>query len=72
MIATHADEALALLDDPSPLEGELLGAIRYQANPAVLHQDETLMPRRKRVWSSWNYLRNGDKDSSAASMSLTG
>lgn len=62
VIATHADEALALLDDPSPLERQLLGAIRYQANPAVLHQDESLMPRRKSVWSSWNYLRNGERD----------
>jgi predicted NAD/FAD-binding protein len=62
VIATHADEALDLLDDPSPLEFELLGAIRYQANPAVLHQDESLMPRRKRVWSSWNYMRDGKAD----------
>ena len=62
VIATHADEALDLLDDPSSLEFELLGAIRYQANPAVLHQDESLMPRRKRVWSSWNYMRNGRGD----------
>jgi predicted NAD/FAD-binding protein len=59
VIAAHSDEALALLDRPSPLEHELLGAIRYQANPAVLHADATLMPRRRRVWSSWNYLRDG-------------
>ncbi len=62
VIAAHADEALDLLDDPSPLEFELLGAIRYQANPAILHQDSGLMPRRRRVWSSWNYLRNGTDD----------
>jgi predicted NAD/FAD-binding protein len=62
VVATHADEALDLLDDPSPLEFELLGAIRYQANPAVLHQDASLMPRRKRVWSSWNYMRDGKAD----------
>jgi predicted NAD/FAD-binding protein len=64
VIATHADEALALLENPSPLERVLLGAIKYQANPAVLHQDSSLMPRRRRVWSSWNYLRNGAEDAS--------
>jgi len=58
VIATHADEALALLDNPSAQERELLGAIRYQGNPAALHQDTSLMPRRRRVWSSWNYLRD--------------
>jgi len=60
VIATHSDQALELLDDPTPLERQLLGAIRYQANPAILHQDATLMPRRQRVWSSWNYLRDGN------------
>jgi predicted NAD/FAD-binding protein len=58
VVATHADEALALLDNPSAEERELLGAIRYQANPAALHQDISLMPHRRRVWSSWNYLRD--------------
>ena len=62
VIATHSDEALALLDAPTPLERELLGAIRYQANPAVLHQDASFMPRRRRVWSSWNYLRDDTAD----------
>jgi predicted NAD/FAD-binding protein len=62
VIATHADQALGLLDDPSPQERNLLGAIRYQANPAVLHQDESLMPRRQRLWSSWNYMRDGRGD----------
>lgn len=59
VVATHADEALALLESPTPLERELLGAIRYQANPAILHSDAGLMPRRRNVWSSWNYLRDG-------------
>ena len=62
VIATHSDQALELLDDPTQLERQLLGAIRYQANPAVLHQDATLMPRRRRVWSSWNYLREDVTD----------
>jgi len=70
VVATHADEALDLLDDPSPLEQQLLGAIRYQANPAILHQDSGLMPRRKRVWSSWNYMRSG-KDGAERSVHVT-
>jgi predicted NAD/FAD-binding protein len=55
VMATHSDQALALLDDPSPLERQLLGAIAYQSNQAVLHTDETLLPRRRRAWASWNY-----------------
>ncbi|MBB3181547.1 NAD(P)/FAD-dependent oxidoreductase [Variovorax sp. Sphag1AA] len=55
VIATHADQALRLLLDASPLEARLLGAFRYSRNHAVLHTDPTLMPRRARVWSSWNY-----------------
>ncbi len=56
VIATHADEALAMLDDPTPQERALLGAFRYAKNRAVLHTDEALMPRRKPLWASWNYV----------------
>ncbi len=55
VIATHADQALRLLDDPSAAERNLLGAFHYRPNQAVLHSDAALMPRRKRVWASWNY-----------------
>ena len=55
ILATHSDQALKLLADPSPREHELLGAIPYQANEAVLHTDATLLPRRRRAWASWNY-----------------
>jgi predicted NAD/FAD-binding protein len=54
-IATHSDQALALLADPSPAEREILGAIPYQANEAVLHTDTSLLPRRRAAWSSWNF-----------------
>lgn len=54
VLACHADQALALLADPSPLERELLAAFPYQSNHAVLHTDERVMPRRRRAWSSWN------------------
>jgi len=56
VIATHADQALAMLADSDEQEKRLLGAFRYIANRAVLHSDPALMPRRRRVWSSWNYL----------------
>jgi predicted NAD/FAD-binding protein len=56
VIAAHADQALALLAEPTPLERELLGAFRYTSNLAVLHSDPLLMPRRRAMWSSWNYV----------------
>ncbi|HKH78666.1 MAG TPA: FAD-dependent oxidoreductase [Solirubrobacteraceae bacterium] len=55
VFATHSDQALALLADPSERERELLGAIPYQTNEAVLHTDRSLLPRRRRAWASWNY-----------------
>ena len=55
VIACHADQALRLLGDPSPLERELLGAFPYRTNRVELHRDSRVMPRRRRAWSSWNY-----------------
>lgn len=55
VMATHSDQALALLGDASDREHELLGAIPYQANEAVLHTDVRMLPRRRRAWASWNY-----------------
>ncbi len=66
VIATHSDEALTLLADRSSAESEILGAIRYGANEAVLHRDTTLMPRRRAAWSSWNYL--GAREGGAPSL----
>ncbi|NNL63933.1 MAG: NAD(P)-binding protein [Woeseiaceae bacterium] len=54
-LACHSDQALALLHDPTAAEQEVLGAIRYQANEAVLHTDASLMPRRRNAWAAWNY-----------------
>lgn len=56
VIATHADQALALLEAPTAQEQSLLGAFRYSQNRAVLHGDPVLMPRRKAAWASWNYI----------------
>jgi len=55
VIAAHADQALAMLADARPRERELLGAIPYQPNEAVLHTDAGMLPRRRRAWASWNY-----------------
>jgi predicted NAD/FAD-binding protein len=63
ILACHGDQALALLGDPTTAEQQLLGAFRYQHNLAVLHTDESVMPRNKKAWSSWNYRidkKNGD------------
>jgi predicted NAD/FAD-binding protein len=56
VIAAHADQALEMLGDPSPEEREVLGAFRYTPNTAVLHTDPALMPRRRGMWSGWNYV----------------
>ena len=55
VIATHSDQALRMLSDPSDLEREVLGAIPYQENLAVLHTDTSLLPPKRTAWASWNY-----------------
>jgi uncharacterized protein len=55
ILACHSDQALGLLGDPTTFEREILGAIRYQPNTAVLHTDEHLLPRAPRARASWNY-----------------
>jgi predicted NAD/FAD-binding protein len=59
VIAAHSDQALAMLTDPSPAEREILGAIPYQRNEAVLHTDASLLPRRRAARASWNYHLDG-------------
>ena len=54
-LACHSDQALALLKDATPEERDVLGAIQYQSNEAILHTDESLMPQRRRAWAAWNY-----------------
>ena len=69
LIACHADDALGLLKDASAHERRLLGAFQYADNDTVLHTDPTLMPRRRRVWTSWNYLgASAEMASSSASV----
>ncbi len=56
IFACHSDQALALLQDASVQENEVLGAIAYQDNSVILHTDVGLMPKRKLAWASWNFL----------------
>lgn len=58
VIAAHADQALKLLADPSPEEQRLLGVWRYSDNHTVLHTDTSLMSKNRRIWASWNYIRD--------------
>lgn len=55
IFACHADEALSLIDEALPEEKRLLSPFKYQVNNTILHTDESIMPKNKRVWSSWNY-----------------
>jgi len=64
VLATHADTASSILSgDATARERDILGAFRFQDNEAVLHRDPALMPRRRRVWSSWNYVAEGNSAS---------
>lgn len=70
VIATHADEALALLTNATDQEQDLLSSFRYQENDAYLHTDSNLMPKHPKVWSCWNYLaQNSGEDTSSVSVS---
>jgi predicted NAD/FAD-binding protein len=62
VLCTHADQSLAMMTNPSEAERAILGAVSFQDNIAVLHQDVALMPRRKLAWSSWNYLSQSRAD----------
>lgn len=65
VIGAHADQALGMLADRSDREAELLSAFAYGDNETVLHSDESLMPRRRRVWASWNYLASSGRSGTA-------
>ncbi|MDE2355378.1 MAG: FAD-dependent oxidoreductase [Alphaproteobacteria bacterium] len=69
VVATHADQGLALLDQPSPRERAVLGAFGYSRNLAVLHTDPALMPRRRATWSAWNYIGRGEGSDQALCVS---
>ncbi len=70
VLATHSDQALALLAAPSASEAAVLGAIRYQANHAVLHTDASVLPQRRKAWAAWNYERAADTRRESAQVCL--
>jgi predicted NAD/FAD-binding protein len=67
VLACHSDQSLALLADATQAEREVLGAIRYHRNRAVLHTDEAVLPTRRAAWAAWNYERasSGPQEQSA-------
>lgn len=65
IIATHADQALRLLQQPTSEETALLGQIRFQANRAVLHTDASVMPKQRLAWAAWNYQRTSEHSEQA-------
>ena len=70
VLACHSDQALALLADATAQERQVLGAIRYQPNRAVLHTDSTVLPRRRRAWAAWNCERAAGADDEGAGVCL--
>lgn len=58
IFGTHSDDTLALLADPNDSERKALGAIAYQANDIILHADQSIMPKRRKTWSSWVYTED--------------
>jgi predicted NAD/FAD-binding protein len=70
VLASHSDQSLALLADPSEAEAAVLGAIRYQRNRALLHTDTALLPSRRSAWAAWNYERAATHAPEQASVCL--
>ncbi|MDD0810912.1 FAD-dependent oxidoreductase [Curvibacter sp. RS43] len=70
ILATHSDQALGLLRDASAAEHEVLGAISYQPNLAVLHTDARVLPQRRSAWAAWNYERAQSKERESARVCL--
>ncbi len=70
VLAAHSDQSLAMLRQPSKAEAEVLGAIRYQPNLAVLHTDTSVLPSRPAAWAAWNYERAADDQKESSRVCL--
>jgi predicted NAD/FAD-binding protein len=70
VIATHTDQALSMLREPSQYERSLLGAIRYQDNRAVLHTDASVLPANPKTWAAWNYERAASSERESSRVCL--
>ena len=71
VIAAHSDQALAMLSDASDQERNVLGAIKYRPNAVYLHRDLRLMPKRRRAWASWNFLRANGCGATSGKIAVT-
>ncbi len=71
VVAAHSDQALAMLRDASDDERAVLGAIQYRPNAVYLHRDPRLMPKRKRAWASWNFLRGHGRGEAGGDVAIT-
>jgi predicted NAD/FAD-binding protein len=70
VMACHSDQSLALLADATPSERQVLGAIRYHPNRALLHTDTAVLPQRRLAWAAWNYARAADLGREQAAVCL--
>ena len=70
VLAAHSDQSLALLRDATPAEDEVLGAIRYHPNRAVLHSDASVLPQQRSAWAAWNYERATSSSRESAQVCL--
>jgi predicted NAD/FAD-binding protein len=70
ILATHADQSLAMLAEPTAQEHATLSAIRYHPNRAVLHTDTSVMPQKKLAWAAWNYERAAHSNTESARVCL--
>ncbi|MBO0333317.1 FAD-dependent oxidoreductase [Sneathiella sp. CAU 1612] len=71
VIATHADQALSLIAEPTSAQRKLLGAFKYERNLAILHTDPAIMPKRRKAWASWNYIAGNHETTSQQELSVT-
>ncbi len=63
VFATHSDQALGMLKDPTEKEKDILSSIPYQKNEVLLHTDSSVLPKRKLAWASWNYQLDSNPES---------
>ena len=70
VLATHSDQSLAMLRQPTQTEVQVLGAIRYQPNRAVLHTDTSVLPQSEAAWAAWNYERSADNQKESSRVCL--
>lgn len=71
LFATHADQALSMIAEPTPAQKKLLGSFKYEKNLAILHTDASLMPKRRKAWASWNYIGATKESGTQDNLSVT-